>query len=477
MKNDNSMKKTFSSRRFKMGGFQTLVMAIVIVVVVVLNLIVGKMGIMVDLSSDKIYTLTEDTKNLVNELSDEVTMYYLCQDGNEALPIEKVLGEYDKLGKVEVVKKDPIIYPNFSKEYTDEEIAENDVIVVNAAKERSVHVKAADMVLSDIDYSTYQKTNSLDVEGQITSAIQSVTSVDAKKIYLLEGHNEVQPDSCFADIIKKSNITTATLNLTSAKAVPGDCDILLINGPTYDITTDEYTILSSYLKEGGKAFIFLNVQAEKQKNLDKLMSDYGIDVQEGYLIEETGSGENSTIILPTAVNHDITSEVGEKPVYAPVTVGMVSQSDVRSTLTVESLLNTAENCFSRTDMTAQANKKIDSDIAGPFSVAMAATDKYAENTKGQGYATKLLVYGSCDFATAMVAESEYYGNRSMLIRSLSWLVGEETSTLVIPTRSLDTEVVVIDSSDRIFWTAALVVVIPMGLLAIGFVIWYRRRKN
>ena len=38
------VKKSFKDRKFKMGGYQTLVMVIVIVLVVVLNLIVNKMS-------------------------------------------------------------------------------------------------------------------------------------------------------------------------------------------------------------------------------------------------------------------------------------------------------------------------------------------------------------------------------------------------------------------------------------------------
>ena len=105
-----NVKQSFSSRKFKMGGFQTLMIAIVVIVVVVLNLLVGKMNITVDLSSDKIYTLTDDTKNLVSGLSDDITIYYMVQDGNEATAIEKVLDEYARLSHIKVEKKDPVVY-------------------------------------------------------------------------------------------------------------------------------------------------------------------------------------------------------------------------------------------------------------------------------------------------------------------------------------------------------------------------------
>ena len=122
-------------------------------------------------------------------------------------------------------------------------------------------------------------------------------------------------------------------------------------------------------------------------------------------------------------------------------------------------------------------EKVEGDLSGPFNVAMAVTDSYAEKTKGSGYATKLVIFGSYHFASADFAANNQFGNRSMLLRSLSWLSGSETSTLAIPTRSLDEPMVTIKEGNRIFWTVFLVILLPLAFLAVGFVIWYRRRKS
>ena len=113
------IKNSFKSRKFKMGGYQTLIMVIVIILVIGLNLVVNKMNITVDLSSQKMFTLTSDTTNLADKIKDKVTLYYMCQDGSEMTQIEKVVDNYDGLGTIKVVKKDPVVYPNFSKTYTD----------------------------------------------------------------------------------------------------------------------------------------------------------------------------------------------------------------------------------------------------------------------------------------------------------------------------------------------------------------------
>lgn len=76
-----------------------------------------------------------------------------------------------------------------------------------------------------------------------------------------------------------------------------------------------------------------------------------------------------------------------------------------------------------------------------------------------------------------VASTNQYGNRSMLLNSLTWLTGEEISRLAIPARSLSQATVSIASDSIAFWTAALVIVLPLILLAVGFIIWFRRRRR
>lgn len=475
------LKKSFKSRKFKMGGYQTLVMVIVIVIVVVLNLVVNKLNITVDLSSDQKYTLTEDTKKLAADIKDEIKLYYMCQDGNQTAPIEKVLEQYDGLGNIEVVNKDPVVYPNFSKEYTDDEIQDNDVIVVNTTRDRSKVVSASDMLVSDMDYTTGGYTNTLDAEGQITAALQSVTSDNTVKLYYTSGHGETELNDSFTEILDKSNIEKAELATLSEGSIPEDCDLLLINGPVYDFNEDEYSLISDYLKNGGKAMIFVNALPKKDMtNFYKILTDYGVNVADGFVLDADGalSQQNPTMFIGTSQSHDITADLNSNSmavIYA--SKGFTTQSDVRSTLTVEPLLTTTDSAFCKVDQNSTTLEKEEKDINGPFTVAAAITDEYAENTQGTGKATKIALYGSVNFNAADFISSNQFGNRSMILNSITWLTGGETSTLAVPTRSLDVEQVSVPEGDRVFFTVLLVVAIPLVLLVTGFVIWYRRRKS
>lgn len=493
-----NIKQAFSSRSFKMGGFQTLIMVVVLAVVLVLNLIVGKMDLSVDLSKDDMYTLSDETRKLARGLQDEITIYYLCQDGQETLntgtktiDIGRIVNQYGKLSHIKVEKKDPVQYPAFAKDYTDEEISNHDIIVVNTTKKTNKYLPSSSLIVSEPDYTSGAYNYSIDLEGQVTAAIQSLTSGSAKKVYITSGHGEVELGTAFTDLLGKSNYTTDTLETISAKSVPEDCDLLLVNAPQYDFSEDEYTILHSYLEKGGRAMFFLNMQAAGTENYYKLLSEYGVNVKKGYVVDTELAlrADVPLAFFPNVNSHTITGDVGGARVYMDYSVGLTSQSELRSTLTAESLLDTSEAAYSRTDnKEADYSKNVDSDIKGPFSLAMAVSETHtssADTASGTAAATvdteagetRLLIYSSPDFAMDAVTSTNQYGNRSMLLNSLTWLTGEEVSSLAIPSRSLSQATVTIESGSVVFWTAALVVVLPLALLIIGFVIWFRRRRR
>jgi ABC-2 type transport system permease protein len=106
--------------------------AIVIVLLLVVNLIVTKMDLKIDLSSQKMYTLTEPTVELVKNIKDDVTIYYLVESGNEKSVLQKIASKYDSLSDhITLEYKDPVLYPKFASKYVSDEIKQNSFLVVN----------------------------------------------------------------------------------------------------------------------------------------------------------------------------------------------------------------------------------------------------------------------------------------------------------------------------------------------------------
>lgn len=480
------IKNSFSNKKFKMGGFQTLVMVIVIVLVIVINLVVTKMDILVDLSSDQIYSLTDDTKNLVDNLKDDIKIYYMCQNGKETEQIKRVLDQYKKHSKISVEQKDPVIYPNFSKDYTEETINDNDLIVVNEKSEKCQYISGSKLITADNEYAQMmgQQVNySLDVEGQVTSAIQSITSDSANKVYYTTGHKELELNKEILSLLSKSNYQDSKLDLSKNKKIPDDCSILIINGPKYDISASEYEIIKSYLDNGGKGLFFLNVQANDYTNYEKLLSYYGIQRVKGYIFDKDNCLENAgrkmpTVISPKFEDHEIAKGLDDGSVFMQNAIGFTTKAKVRSTLKTESIMKTGDNAFSRTTNKSNSTDKLADDISGPFSVAICAEDTYVTKNKGNDYSTRLVVFGSDAVTDGTLIKDNQFGNRTMIIQTLSWLSGAKTKTLAIPTRSLsETKVNISEGNGWVAWMIILVIVVPIILLATGAFIWYKRRKR
>ena len=75
---------------FRNGLYSTAILAAAIVLAVLINLLVGaipKKYTEFDLSAAKMYTLGDSSRQLMQSLDQDVTVYYLCETGSESLPL------------------------------------------------------------------------------------------------------------------------------------------------------------------------------------------------------------------------------------------------------------------------------------------------------------------------------------------------------------------------------------------------------
>ena len=172
---------------FRNGLYSTAILAAAIVLAVLINLLVGaipKKYTEFDLSAAKMYTLGDSSRQLMQSLDQDVTVYYLCETGSEDAIITKLLDHYaDESGHFHWEQKDPALYPTFAAQYGAENASTGSLIVVSG--ENSEVLNAAE--LYEYDYSDYYTTGAANVtfggEKQISSAIYKLTA--AAGAYLL----------------------------------------------------------------------------------------------------------------------------------------------------------------------------------------------------------------------------------------------------------------------------------------------------
>ena len=362
---------------FQGGSYSLMITAIVLAILIALNILVSAIPsayTKYDISSTKLYSITSNTKVVVNALKEDVTIYWIVQSGEEDDVIENLLSKYDSLSDhVEVVKKNPDIYPTFAEQYTSEEVKNNSLIVESGEKSRFISYD--DIYISETNMATYSYDNSFDGEGAITSAIDYVVNEEQPQLYLLEGHGEAELPEAFSEQIEKENIELNTFSLLNEDTIPEEADCILIYAPSSDISEEEKDLLAEYIKDGGKMMVLAGpTENGTLENLYRLLSDYGVEAEDGIVVEsdrEHYAFQAPYVLLPNIMTNEITEPLIEENYYVimPIAQGMTVKSTGNATVT--KLLTTSAASYSKVaGYSLTSYEKEDGDVDGPFTVAL-----------------------------------------------------------------------------------------------------------
>ena len=490
-------KKKINMKALRNGSYSVLVSVVVIALVVLMNMIVGQIPTkytQFDISTGKLYTIGNDTKNVLKNLEQDITIYYVVQSGSEDSNIEKLLEQYEANSKhIKVVKKDPVVYPSFVTNYSEDGIAENSLIV--ECGDRNKIVAYSTIYESTVDYSTYQQSVSgFDGEGQITSAISYVTSDSLPTVYYVEGHNEVDIPASLESRIEKANVELKSLSLLTAEEVPEDAAGLLLNSPGEDYSKEEAEKVVKYLASGGRAMILTDYVGKDMPNYQSILNTYGIEVVDGIVVE---SDKNHYVqmpyyLVPNISYTDVTSDMtgGSQYVLLSGCQGFTVSEDERDTVDVSQILTTSDGAYVKTDPQKMTTyDKEDGDVDGPFTVAAAITETVstegtgdeAENTEdGQtddnGKETRIVCFASSSVLDEAFNNTVADGNYTLYTNSLNWLVDtDETATVSIASKSMETQYLTVTAAKGAFCSIALCFILPAACLIAGGVVCYRRK--
>lgn len=468
-------KQALSTRTAKVGGYSVVLALIVLAILVAVNVLFSVLPskfTQFDISAAQLYSLTSDTKVVATNLDKDVTIYWITQAGQESTVLDKLLDRYQDLSDlITVAKKDPDIYPTFAQQYTDETVVNNSLVVECGDKSRYISYDDIYQVDTASYYTTGSVSQSFDGEGQITSAIDYVVSDELPKIYLLSGHGEVALSDTFSNELTRSNYETVEdFSLLNVDEIPEDCDALLINAPTSDISDEELTMLRDYVQGGGKLFVLSGPQKEASlTNLDTLLADYDVTVSDGIVVDTDREHYAFTapyVLMPDIESSDITDPLTEESshVIVPIAQGLT----VGSNGSVTALLTTSDEAFGKAAGYAMTTyEKEDGDTDGPFTLAVSITDSTAEGK---------IVWVASDYLLDDTYNSYSSGaNLDLVMNGLSWMIGKNDA-VSIRAKSLNNSYLTISSSSATVLKVVMIGVIPVCFLLLGIDEVLRRRK-
>lgn len=475
------IRKAFHASSFRYGTFSIIITAVVIAIIVGVNLVVSQLPtelLNIDISEQKLYSVGDTTKELVSTLNEDVSIYMVATADKVDEALNQMLKKYEDLSShISYTIIDPDTNPAFltSHELSSSDLSGVDILVVSSKRQKLI----AYTDIYEVKYTSYTTYDvSFDGEGEITSAISYVTTDDLPKLYVLQGHGEAAFTDSISEMIRKNNVETAALNLITAGSVPEDCDVLAIIKPQKDFTEDEVDALENYVAHGGKCVIvnFADMQA-KMPNYRNFLAYYGVEIPSGGCIFESSGycDERSRwhIYEPLTADHEITASFsGSSAIYTDYAQPIYQLDDKRVTLKIKPFLATSDGAWFRTDLDNQKrDEKIDSDVDGPFDIAVTITDSTNE---GQGQIVLFATYSLID--KAYVDTSYGYANADLFMNSINYLCSLQTS-VNIAAKSTNMSYNSATNGQIQISMMIFVITIPVVILVFGFVIWIRRRRR
>lgn len=467
--------KIFRNRIALQGGsYSLIVTVIVLAILIAVNILASalpKSLTQLGISSAKLYSITSNTKVVVNALEKDVTIYWIVQADKEDDIIENLLDKYESLSEhIKVVKKNPDIYPTFAEQYTSGEVQNNSLVV--ECGQRSRFIGYDDIYLYNANMGSYSYDVSFDGEGAVTSAIDYVVNEDQPKIYMLEGHGEAELSEAFREQLEKENMELDTFSLLTADAVPEDADSVLIYGPSSDISAEEKEMLAEYVSGGGKLMVMAGpVEDGTLTNLYGILNDYGVETVDGIVVD-TDRGHYAFqapyILLPDIADSRITAPLIEENYYAilPIAQGLTVRDADSGRVT--KLLTTSEASFSKADGYGLSSyEKEDGDTDGPFALAVSIA---AEN-EGQ-----IVWFTSSEFLNELYNAYSSGANLDLAMNAMSSLIGENEA-VAIRSKSLNYNYLTISDSTASFLKAVMIAVFPLIYLGIGICVTIGRRSG
>ena len=464
------------SRRGRFSTGTTLMAAIFIGIILLVNAISYTNFHRFDVTGLSQYTLTSQTKSALEGMETPVKALLFTTPGDITGGfLQNLLDEYrnftDQLG-VELI--DPEQQPDKAKQYGVTQYPA--VVFQGKAGQRPV-------LPQDIVSFTEQGDMKIEAEYAFTSAILEVTGSVQKKVYFLTGHGENSIFSTSTDgysTVREGLLDNLyqvdTLDIRISGDIPEDCTILVIPGPEIPLTSREVDVISQYLVDAGWAIILMNPNPPDE--IRQLVSQWGLDIHDGIIIDEGSYAEpnmDSPLVPPT---RNYFAQFGMlRDTYFPGATALVPQEDTSESFLVVPLIWTSPDSWLEEVSDSGGEYQFDEgvDLQGPLAMGVLViglSPEIPETDEEAVAGTRLIVYGDSDFASNRRFQDGDNGN--LFLSSVNILtVGKELITM--DRKYLQTRRLIIGPEAERFITISSMALLPLLVLAAGTYIWWRRR--
>lgn len=475
----DGIKRFFRSKNLKYGTNAVILVVVVLAIAVVVNMLVGMTDLKLDLTPNKLYSISDTTKDILKNVEKDVIIYGLFDDekigsSGEYKDVTDLLSHYDKYDHITVKYVDTVKNPGIMKELDSEklkDINENDFVIKCGDKVKKLtYYDLFDMRMDQQTFSP-QIVGSI-AEQSFTGAIKYVTSDITPTVYFTEGHGENAVDQGLQNLnqyLEMNNYDVKSINLLTAESVPEDAKVLMVASPKNDLSESEAVKIKDYLDKGGNAvFLFDSLDNDPDfVQFGKILTEYNVSLNHDRIKENDDNRrapDNPYDIIPDVQKNSIIPQ--EFALVMPKSRSINILKNTKDYITVTPLLKSSSKAVGE-----QIDKARGADLKGPLDIAVAVEDK------GGTKISKILVFGNASFITD--ESIQRYGNYSkngmyLFLISLNWMQGAQNEVVIAP-KSYESQVLDITAQQSILTGIVVVGVLPLIVILTGVVVYMRRR--
>ena len=451
------------TRQTKYAAYATTYILVIMAVLVVANFLANRYNKSLDATSNKRFTLSDQTKKVVGELKQDINIQYF--DRPSGMQAGKdLLDRYASLSpKVHVEYVDLLKKPQLAR--AANVTREGEAVVAIGAKR--------------------EEAKTFDEEG-VTGALVRALKGGDRTVCVVGGSGEHRLDdstsdglSEFQNAVQKDNYKAKSVNLLEKAEIPADCTTLVIAGPTGDYIPAEVDAIKKYVENGGRALFMLDPplklgrkEISDNKPLVDLLASWGVTADKDLLLDENPVsqlvGLDATVPLVTTYeSHPIVNELSGTATGFPISRSLDTKNGDKTSVT--KLFSTSANSFSTTNLSSP-EIRIDpnKDKKGPFTLAAAAT----YNTGKPNNQGRFIVVGSSRWASNSFLR--FNGNRNLMLNMMNWLSSDEDLISIRPKEQEDRRISLTRAQ---FFTLRSVsqFLLPLIVVVSGVMVWWRRR--
>ena len=463
-----------------------------------------------DWTSDKLFTLSAQSRQLLEELDQDVQVYVFLARGEEDFAdVETLLEEYKAITpRIQIEWIDPdrdraryqVLADRFGIDtWLDGDATLSQVPVVVTSGERKWKVERHQLIVEDFDSFDDAGGPKLDLQSEraLTGAIVEVTTGEPTRICLAKGHGEWElgayGDRSFDAVVRElewEKILVEPVEVTPEAEIPERCDALFVVSPQRRYSTKEVAVVERYLATGGNVLLafdpVLRKKALQPTGFEDSLAARGIVVADDLVIEydqgrQLPGNPGDLFIVTDLGTHRLVDTIRKRG--GGVLMAVVRSVDARPDGGAEVLMRTSPEAVAESDLErALAN---DPKKAGlePRAVPLAVAWEYVpplgndlEPVKADSPEPgRLVVIGDADWMSGELLENPQLSNIDLLSTTAGWLTRRDALINIAP-RKTNARAIVMSDADLDGLLFRVVFLLPLAALIAGFGVWWARRS-